>query len=300
MQIEKVAYHGWQDCVRLTNGNMELIVTTEVGPRIIYCGFCGGKNLFANMSDELGGKGESEFQLRGGHRFWIAPETAEITYEPDNVPVHVALLPDGVHLRQEVGTLSGCQKEITIRMHADANRVDLLHRITNCGQKTLRMAPWALSVMAPGGVAVIPLPPKVPHTESWLHNQLWTIWPYTNLADGRWTLGERFILFRQDANKGPGKIGLLQAEGWAAYQLDTDLFVKRFECDQGATYPDGGVNFETFSNEDFLELESLGGLIDLAPGQSVDHTECWELYTATEPVVDEQSAARLPPASGIR
>ena len=296
MQTETITYNGWEDCVRLTNGEIELIVTTQIGPRIIHCGFCGGKNLFATMQDELGGRGEPDFRLRGGHRFWIAPEDMTLTYEPDNIPVAVALGSDGVHLRQDVGPISGCQKEISITMDADSNQVRILHRITNCGQESRRLAPWALSVMAPGGVAVIPLPQKIPHTEAWLHNQLWTVWPYTNFADGRWTIGERFILFRQDTTKGPGKVGLLHDEGWVAYQLGTDLFVKRFGCDKTAAYPDGGVNFETFSNEQFLELESLGGLVELAPGQSVEHPESWELYAGTQPVTDEQSAAALPPA----
>ncbi len=296
MQIETISYAGWDDCVRLSNGSIELVVTTRVGPRIIHCGFCGGQNLFATMKRELGGRDEPDFQLRGGHRFWIAPEDMTLTYEPDNQAVDVELLADGVRLRPAVGTLSGCQKELTITMDAKADKVHLMHQLTNCGDATRRVAPWALSVMAPGGVAAIPLPAKIPHTEAWLHNQLWTIWPYTDLSDGRWTLGRQFILFRQDATKGPGKLGIAHREEWAAYQLGGDLFVKRFAFDENATYPDGGVNFETFSNEEFLELESLGGLVDLASGDSIAHEESWELYTGTKPVVDEATAALLPPA----
>ena len=36
----------------------------------------------------------------------------------------------------------------------------LTHRLTNVGQKPTDLAPWALTVMAPGGVEIIPLPPK--------------------------------------------------------------------------------------------------------------------------------------------
>ncbi len=296
MQMEMVSAYGWDACARLTNGSMELLITTQVGPRIIHCGFCGGQNLFATLENELGGCGEDVFKLRGGHRFWIAPEDMTLTYELDNHPVTVEPLADGVHLKQDIGSISGCQKEVIVQMAADADRVRIVHRLTNQGQTSRRLAPWALSVMAPGGVAVIPLPPKIPHTEAWLHNQLWTVWPYTDLADGRWTIGKEFLLFRQDVTKGPGKIGVMHREDWVAYQLGSDLFVKRFTFDPEATYPDGGVNFETFSNEEILELESLGGLVDLAPGACVEHVEQWELHKDTSPVTDEASAKTLPPA----
>jgi len=50
-----------------------------------------------------------------------------------------------------------------------------------------------------------------------------------------------------------------------AYQLGDCLLVKCFQWIEGATYPDGGVNFETFSNEQMLEVETLGPLVTLKP-----------------------------------
>jgi hypothetical protein len=294
MQVEQVDFQGWENCVRISNGQIALIVTTAVGPRIVHLGFVDGENLFATMPDEQGGTGEPAFKLRGGHRFWLAPEDMELTYEPDNDPVQFALGKEGVHLKQAVGPISGCQKEVTIMMDPEKNHVCLAHCVTNCSGAVRRLAPWALSVMAPGGVAIIPLPRKIPHTENWLHNQLWTVWPYTDFADGRWTFGKDAILFRQDCTKGPGKLGMAHKEGWVAYQLQQDLFVKRFDFDEQAVYPDGGVNFETFSNEQFLELESLGGLVELESGKSVTHKETWELYAKTPAVVDASSVANLP------
>ena len=46
--MQKVEFNGW-DCVRLANRQVELIVTTEVGPRIIRFGFKGRKNLMAEI-----------------------------------------------------------------------------------------------------------------------------------------------------------------------------------------------------------------------------------------------------------
>ena len=46
----------------------------------------------------------------------------------------------------------------------------------------------------------------------------------------------------------------------------------------GARYPDFGCNFEVFTNPDFLELETLGPLVELQPGEVVEHVEHWWLF----------------------
>ena len=68
--VEKVEYKGWRNNLRITNGQIELIVTLDVGPRIIRCGFVGGPNIFKEYEDQLGKSGEKEWKIRGGHRLW--------------------------------------------------------------------------------------------------------------------------------------------------------------------------------------------------------------------------------------
>src|SRR5664279_5701904 len=85
--IETVDFGGWPNCIRLSNGEIELIATTDVGPRIIRLGFVGGQNLFHNYPSTLGRIGDREWNNYGGHRLWHAPEVFPRTYAPDNVPV---------------------------------------------------------------------------------------------------------------------------------------------------------------------------------------------------------------------
>jgi len=54
--------------------------------------------------------------------------------------------------------------------------------------------------------------------------------------------------------------------------------VKRHTADPTKTYPDMGACFEMFANADVLELETLGPLTKLAPGESLRHVERWSLY----------------------
>ena len=60
--------------------------------------------------------------------------------------------------------------------------------------------------------------------------------------------------------------------------MRNQLFVKRYTADPAKTYPDMGSCFETFTNAEVLELETLGPLTKLAPDQRLEHVERWSLH----------------------
>jgi hypothetical protein len=91
VKVEKTEYKGWPTCYRVSNGEIDLIVTGDVGPRVIRFGFVGGQNLFKEFPDQLGRSGEEKFQLRGGDRVWKAPEDPVTTWAPDNDPVTIGI-----------------------------------------------------------------------------------------------------------------------------------------------------------------------------------------------------------------
>jgi hypothetical protein len=278
--MEIVPFKGWKRNVRLANGHVELVATLDVGPRIIHLAVPGGKNVMKNYPDQMGKTGERRWQIRGGHRLWFAPEDPVATYFPDNGPVGVVgLARGGVRLRPAPETPNGLQKEIDVCLDAKAPRVRLVHRIQNTGRKSVQLALWALSVMTPGGTAIIGLPPRGSHPEDLLPNQSLVLWPYTDLADPRVTFGTRVVLVAQNPRAAkPFKLGLSNPEGWAAYAVRGCLFLKKFAFDPCACYPDMGCNTELFTNADMLEVESLGPLVTLPPGRRVEHVEDWFLF----------------------
>ena len=85
--MDKVSYGGWPNCVKLSNDQIELIATTDVGPRIIRFGYVGGQNLFTECKDQLGKTGGDKWRSYGGHRLWHGPEDPQRTYYPDNSPI---------------------------------------------------------------------------------------------------------------------------------------------------------------------------------------------------------------------
>ena len=62
-----------------------------------------------------------------------------------------------------------------------------------------------------------------------------------------------------------------------AYALGELRFIKKHQPLPGA-HADFGCNAQSFTNEAFLELETLGPLTRLAPGATAVHHEQWYLF----------------------
>jgi hypothetical protein len=278
MEMETVRYGGWRDCVRLNNGEVELIATTAVGPRLIRFGFVGGENEFHEFPEMLGLTGGDEWRIYGGHRLWHSPEAKPRSYALDNGPVEARMEGDTLHLLQPTEPTTGIRKEMRVTMDRQSTQVGVLHRLTNQGLWPVTLAAWALSVMARGGRAVVPQSQRET-PDNLLPNRTLVLWPYTDLRDPRLELGSRYLSLQQDPRVSqPIKIGVSVDDGWAGYVRHGNLFLKRFIYQAGAAYPDYGSSVETYTNADFLELETLGPLQELAPGQSAEHIEDWYLF----------------------
>ncbi len=274
--MQKVAYAGWPNCLQLSNGQIELIATTDVGPRIIRFGFVEEPNLFSEVPEHIGKTGGNEWKSYGGHRLWHAPEVMPRSYAPDNSPIGHHWDGRTLKLIQAVEESTGIQKEIEVTLEEKQNRVSVLHRLRNKNSWTIEAAPWALSVMRGPGTAIFPQEPPV--------NQLLPVrplalWGYTDMRDPRWNWGTKFIQLKCDpAVDKPQKIGMMNTLGWAAYARDGMVFIKRFIFDPSAVYPDFGCNTESYTRGDMIEVETVGPLRKIEPGTVAEHVEYWFLF----------------------
>lgn len=285
---QRVAYGGWDHCFCFEDTHLKMIVTADVGPRVIFFGRAGGKNLFFENQEEIGTSGSDHWVMYGGHRFWAAPESKTRTYVADNFPVVVEI--DNRLLKAQASVEPcGLQKTLSIEPAAAGDLVRVVHSLTNAGERAIEVAPWGLSVMRAGGTAVIPLTPKASHSDLLTPTLSFAHWGYTDLADQRWGWGDSFLFLRQDAHiPYPQKIGVHSGQDWAGYLNNGTLFVKFAPFKPTAQYPDFGSHFEFFTNDLFLELESLGALARLEPGQLMEHVEYWSLHSDLKTVISEE------------
>ncbi len=278
IRFEQTSYAGWDGCYRLSNGVVDLIISGGFGPRILRFGFIGEQNEFAEVYDAARATPADQFRLYGGHRFWHAPEQRGRTYYPDNTPVNITFADGILTAVADAETTTGMQKTLQISLDPTGARVLVTHSLTNIDLWPVQVAPWALSCMAVGGTAILPLPPRGSHETNLLPSSSLVLWAYTNLSDPCWTFTPEAVLLKADGvNPMPQKIGAPVSQEWLGYARGGNLFVKQFEHESGATYPDNGCSGELFVINYMLEVETLAPLATLAPGETADHVESWSL-----------------------
>jgi len=288
--MKKVTCLNLPNCYLLADERAELIVTTDVGPRILHYGLKGGENMLGECAGDETETALGVFRPYGGHRLWTAPEDKPRSYAPDNDPVEFEFKGEcAIRLIPPAEQWAGVQKEIEVELDGQGNAT-LRHRVTNLNAWSVEMAAWGLTVMRGGGFAIIPQEPFIPFPQQLLPSRALVLWSYTNMSDARLSFGRELILVRTDERAAlPQKIGVTNKQGWAAYLLGETLFVKRFDYEDGASYPDDGCNNEVYTAGSFIELESLSPLKQLEPGETIEHTERWQLFENIKASAEDES-----------
>ena len=274
-------YYG-QPTARLENDYLILDYLAQGGPRIVrLIPKVLGENLLAETPDYELPSPYGPYRLWGGHRLWHAPETAARTYVPDDSGLRVVNVTDGVVLTHDEPR-TGIRKEVAITMPRDAPTVHLVHRLTNTGLWSVELAPWAITQLRLGGTAVLPTTGAA-DDEGLLPDRLIALWPYSRWDDPRFRPGEAAIEIVTQAIARPFKLGYLNRVGWLAYRYGGVTFTKRWTPQPERPHVDFGCNAEVYTNDRHLELETLGPLVRLAPGETVEHVEEWVVEVRQDP-----------------
>ena len=296
MKSSKIEYRGG-NALKFATRALELVVTTDVGPRVSSLRSLSGKgrNLFLEMPANE--KRYHGFYLRGGHRLWHAPEDIVRSYQPDDDPLAVKPLSRGVALTAPAEQLTGLQKGMKIEVLGERT-VKVTHTLTNRGLWPVECAPWALTMFRAGGYAVLPLLPKGDHAGGdLLPTYALVPWSFTDLSLPVWQARRDFIGVDVSKAKTAQKLGITNYPGWSAYWLEGTTFVKYAPVIPGARYPDLGSCFELFTNGAMVELETLGPLAQLPPGRTATHVEYWGVFDGLpKPSTNAAFAQSLAPA----
>ena len=275
-------FHGSKTVI-IENEYFQVECLAEAGPRIVrLVPIWMGENLFAETPDLLRTTPAGEFHFHGGHRLSIAPETVAHSYVPDNNGLTIENKTNGVRLRGIVEGVTNIRKTMSIQLSPSGPFVLIKHALENLGSEPVKLAPWAITMMRPGGVGVLPQYFKVTDADGLQPNRRFALWPYSQWNDRRLRLGEEFVAIKAGAPREGVKVGYFNPNGWMGYLFDDVFFVKRFGVRGDEEYPDFGCNAEAFSNHRVVELQSLGPITELAPKQVVIHTETWEVYKEKE------------------
>lgn len=295
VNIQEVSsYENYGRALQLSNSRLELLVSLDVGPRILFLRLDGGENLLWNdLNREMALKSpalEKEFgagaqyYFYGGHRVWLAPQHEIKTCIPDNDPVEYKAIPQGAVFTCEKRDNPGIQMDLTIQLHPSKPEFSVMVEMHVLKDNTFAI--WQITQMAPGGMTIVPFhrgafdPSKVLVPRRQL-----SVFDFTDLQDERLYLGNNYITLKQiPGMKRPFKLGMMDYDGWCCYVNHGTIVTKLFDALEGAGYTDGGVNCEIYTGHAFMEIESLGSYAPRKAGESVLYTEHFKVQHSKLPV----------------
>lgn len=280
------SYKDYGKVISISNGSIEAYVTVDVGPRVIRFGYVNGQNFMQDNRKEFGVRGDEEFENYfgkglvwenlGGHRIWTSPEAYPETYYPDTTAVKYELTDCGAIFTPKEETENGHAKQMEICMDENSDSMQVTMRVKNISNEDKEFSIWGLTVSAKGGKLIVPMNTN---DTKLLSNRVISVWPYTDMSDDRIFFGKKYVTLSHDANaETPIKLGFDLNKGSVHYVLGDEVFTKSYETlHPNANYPDGGCSFETYTCAAFTEVESLGELKVVKPGETSVLTENWAL-----------------------
>ena len=277
------------NCMRLKNGSLSVWITLDFGPRVIALAPEGGANLFAELPEaQIECPGSGMYSLRGGHRLWYAPEYPPRTYLPDDDRLESSEVNNGFKVTQQPEHGSSLRKSIIVRLPDEKLYVVLDHEILNLGIEPQRLAPWVITMMRPGGTAVMPQQTEFDEEFGCQPNRTVNLWPYTPVNSPHITFSDRYLYVQANMKADKLKIGAPNPRGWIGYVIDDTFFVKFADYDPQAYYYDRQSSSQFYCDPGALEMETLGPRVTLEPGETVKYREVWKVFqdVAFEPEDD--------------
>lgn len=289
MKIEPTEFRGWREAYRLRLGEAEMVIVTEIGPRILSLAAGGGPNLLFVDEETAGqGQGDAAWYVYGGHRFWIAPET-EHTYAPDNARCEVEVATDRLAVLAPVASQTKLQKRLTVT--AREGRFVVEHGVRYTGDMLYTGAPWALTCVEPKGIVVFPWGrggawdlKKIIYWSRWIGHG-------SDVTSQQWQPGPD--LFRVAPTGEEGKVGTSCPEGWVALCREDATFLKSYHWMPGVRYPDEDCPLQVYTSSRLIELETLGPLATFYPDEEVVHREVWTVTAKPTDPADGVALRRL-------
>ena len=292
------SYKDYGRALEIENGVIRAVITLDIGPRIIFFGFCGGQNIMCDNRELLGGRTDNSYEELfgsgkkwenlGGHRIWAAPEEWPLTYTPDDSPITYKKTPSGAIFTSDASKNAGFKKTLEIKMDNDDANMQVCMKIKNITENARDYAIWALSVSATGGTLILPMNND---DTGLLPNRVISVWPYTDIKDSRYTLSDKYAVIKNTAEEKPMKLGFDLKRGNSYYFVGKDVFRKEFDTfHDEEPYVDNGCSFETYNCNKFIEIETLSPIKTVSPQGEIEHIEAWSLYKCESPDLSSDEA----------
>ena len=282
--VSRIDYHGWKDCYRLASSTLEAIIVPAIG-RIMQLRRIGDNAGAFWENRELDGKlpqpDSGTWTNFGGDKCWPAPQSdwpGVLGHEwppPaafDASPFEASITEAGLTLKSPVDHAWGIQLVRHIEIDAARPVMRVRNEFRKVQGKPVRVAIWTIAQFNDPDCVAIKLPVESRFPGGYTH--LSKPDPAELEVTGRLLTFVRhpseFVKIGSDARAvvwvGPSSVVQMQSEVVAG------------------EFPDSGCSVEVYTNpgvQKYVELETLGALVNLEAGQIIEHTTTYTVRART-------------------
>lgn len=282
--VEKTSYRGWDECYKLSNGIVEVIINTStMGNILLY------KKNNVNMMWEdstIDGKTLEDYREKHFHpdagRFDYGPldvtqEIHEITWAG---PYHAEIINDyALKITSMDDTLMGISTSRLFELAPGSSHLKITQTMTNISDSTTRYWFWGRTLVPVGGKIFSPVNPESKWPDKWVR-YIWAK-PVSFSSDpeddGVTIEDSLFVLIPEKADN--NKFATDAESGWMAYGYKGLIFLKTYKHFPDMQYTTEGelVNIFYCTNDRFAEMEPVSPEAILKPGQTYSFIENWYL-----------------------
>lgn len=279
--------HGYDSAIRITRGDVNVVLCPENGARVLEYSIAGKQALWLDDKERTPEFGKPRPQTAG--RFDIGPEltiaahpelwsgqwTGEVTSDTS------------AQLTSPRDEKLGVQLRRVFELNDD-NSLSCKQLITNISAETKEFCHWGRSFSPGGGICLVPLfgQSKFPSKYAMYEDSA-----IINVRNTDEKIRERDGFLEILAPPRKPKLGFDSYAGWLAYALPGDvLFVKKFPTYPNRVYSEAaGLTLSVwYPTGPRIELEPIGPRERLQPQQTASFTERWYLLSHPFPKAGEQ------------
>jgi hypothetical protein len=289
------SYQGWPGCVTLSNGLVRAVLVPQVG-RVLHFSLKGMPNVLWENAEAWGKLQSADSDATGnyvnfgGAKLWVAPQSKwgalwtvwPPHYALDSGPCRTAIAKDGSVLLEGLPSATA-RVRMDRRASLRGNSAQFVYTMSNVSDTPVEWGIWMVANVKPGGRTFIPFVDAP---------GLWSGEKDRKIPDSlNWKrLGGVLCMDFKEGKEG-SKIFSLSPEGWMAYVVEGQAFFITYAPDPGAVQPEGEAPTEIFRGKEFVELEHVGPLARLAPGEKTVLTERWHLLRLPAGLDDPEALA---------
>ncbi len=269
MNVREILSEQFGNCIQLTKGGTEVMVTLDYGPRIVSVKKDDGIQFIYNGEDEALGK-------KCGHKMRITLDKSTNGIYCDSSPVRYSPTGSGVRLVQTV--TEPVQMEAVMEISfTEEDDIRVEHSVMNKSKENLKLSIYTETPFAEGGFvfaaqgrAVTPEKP----------GKIMTLWDGCSWSDIRLTIDDEYVKVRSCGKSGTRlKIGVNDTEGFAGYISGDFALVKNYTHNINALYPFYNCSVFATENGGYLTLQMTSPFYLVEPEEAARHVEIWQIRT---------------------